>query len=57
MKLSIQVKSVYGRDLVYPRCKQSQLLAQLLNVKTFSEFHIGKLKALNYEFETVTNTI
>tara|TARA_R110002049_G_C8708325_1_gene523690 strand:+ start:132 stop:305 length:174 start_codon:yes stop_codon:yes gene_type:complete len=57
MKLSIQVKSVYGRELVYPFCKQSQLLAQLLNVKTFSEFHIGKLKALHYEFETVTNTI
>ena len=57
MKLLIKQKSVYGRELVYPFCKQSQLLAQLLNVKTFSEFHIGKLKALNYEFETVTNII
>ena len=51
MKLSIQVKSVYGRDLIYPCCKKSQLIANMLNVKTLSQSHITKLKQLGYYFE------
>tara|TARA_R110000822_G_scaffold289775_1_gene411129 strand:+ start:226 stop:417 length:192 start_codon:yes stop_codon:yes gene_type:complete len=58
MKLSVELKAVYGRDLIYPACDQSQLIAELLNVKTLSLFHVRKLKALGYDFETInTNTL
>lgn len=51
MKLSIQIKSVFGRDLIYPRCTKSHLIANMLNVKTLSQSHITKLKQLGYYFE------
>tara|TARA_R110000796_G_scaffold3509_1_gene13651 strand:+ start:1303 stop:1518 length:216 start_codon:yes stop_codon:yes gene_type:complete len=50
--LTVELKSIYGRDLIYPACDQSQLMAELLNVKTLSLFHIRKLRRLGYEFRS-----
>ena len=51
-QLKIHVKNVYGRELLYPQCKQSMLITDLLNVKTLSHFHIVKLKQLGYEIKS-----
>lgn len=50
--LKVELKEVYGRELIYPSCTQSKLLTELLNVKTLTMVHIRKLKKLGYEFET-----
>ena len=46
--LKVELKEVYGRDLIYPSCTQSKLLTELLNVKTLNDYQIRKLTALDY---------
>lgn len=50
MNLTIELKTVYGNDLVYPICNKAIKLCQLTNQKTFSKFAINKLKELGYTF-------
>ena len=50
MNLTIELKTVYGIDLVYPICNKAIKLCQLTNQKTFSKFAINKLKELGYTF-------
>ena len=50
MNLTIELKTVYGNDLIYPICNKAIKLSQLTNQKTFSKFAINKLKELGYTF-------
>jgi hypothetical protein len=50
MNLTIELKTVYGNNLVYPICNKAIKLCQLTNQKTFSKFAINKLKELGYTF-------
>jgi len=50
MNLIIELKNVYGNDLVYPICDKAKKLCELTNQKTFSKFAINKLKELGYTF-------
>ena len=50
MNLTIELKTVYGNDLVYPICNKAIKLCQLTNQKTFSKFAINKRKELGYTF-------
>ena len=50
MNLIIELKTVYGNDLIYPICNKAIKLCQLTNQKTFSKFAINKLKELGYTF-------
>lgn len=50
MNLTIELKTVYGNNLVYPICNKAIILCQLTNQKTFSKFAINKLKELGYTF-------
>jgi hypothetical protein len=57
MILKVQIKQVYGNELVYPVCDQSIILSKLLNSKTFTKRHIDYLKQLNYQFEITSQSI
>lgn len=46
--LKLQIKSVYGNDLIYPICEQSKLFAQLINKKTFSYGDLRLIERLGY---------
>jgi hypothetical protein len=46
--LKLQIKNVYGNDLIYPVCDQSKLFAQLLNKKTFSHMDLCLIERLGY---------
>ncbi len=47
--IRLKIKSAYGVKRLYAACEISALFAELLQTKTFSEFHISKIKALGYE--------
>ncbi len=48
MIITVQVRSVYGNELVYPMDDTSLLFARLLNVKTFNHHQLSTIKALGY---------
>ena len=50
-ELIIEKKSVYGNELIYPRCETSEKFACLLNVKTFNEHQIHYIKSLGFTFK------
>lgn len=54
--LTVELKSNYGRELIYPACNQSKLITELLNVKTLTLLHIRKLRRLGYEFQSKQNS-
>lgn len=49
--LQLEVRTVYGRELIYPVCLQSQLLLALVNSKTFSPKHVRALINAGYTIE------
>jgi hypothetical protein len=55
MELEVEVKNLYGRDVVYPVCEKSQLLTRLSGNRTLTSEAIAVIKRLGYTF-TTTNT-
>lgn len=47
-ELQVEMKIVFGRELIYPVCNDSKLICELLNVKTLNDYQIRKLTALDY---------
>jgi hypothetical protein len=54
MELQVQVKTVYGNELVYPICDKAKALCSLTGAKTFSQHHIETIKELGYSFKLVS---
>ena len=50
MNLTIEIKSVYGNELIYPVCNQALKLCSLTGQKTFKKSSIRILKELGYSF-------
>ena len=50
MKLTVEVKNVYGNDLVYPVCDYAKGLCRITGQRTFSNWHIEELKGLGFTF-------
>jgi hypothetical protein len=48
MHITVQVRNVYGNDLVYPADGQAALFAFLVGAKTFNASQIGTIRALGY---------
>lgn len=57
MGLEVEVKNVYGRDVVYPVCEKSRLLAQLSGNRTLTPEAVAVIKTLGYTFTTTTKEI
>ena len=59
MKIKVEIKSVYGKRLIYPVCEKAKLFANLIGQKTlgelgYSEYNINSIKELGYSIEVVT---
>jgi len=54
MELLIEIKNIYGRDVIYPICEKSQLLTRLSGNRTLTEEAIAVIKRLGYTFITTT---
>lgn len=46
MIIYVEIRSVYGNDLIYPVCDKAQALCRLLGTKTIPVDRIGPLKAM-----------
>jgi hypothetical protein len=57
MHIILQVRNVYGNDLVYPMCDTSALLARLAGAKTFNRGQLATIKALGYEIRVAAGRL
>ena len=55
--ITVSVKSVYGRQTIYPVCEQAKLLASLTGNKTLSQADISTIKALGYNITVEQPTL
>jgi hypothetical protein len=46
--ITVELKSIYGVQAVYPACHQSRLFAEIANTKTLTRAAIEKIKKLGY---------
>ena len=51
--IKLQIKSVYGNELVYPACDTSKMLTRLTGKKTFDNSNLDTIKELGYIIEWV----
>lgn len=55
--LVVEVKNVYGNELVYPVSDNAIILCNMTESKTFSKTNITRLKALGYIFRVTTPSL
>ena len=48
MKITVEIKSVFGTEKIYPACKDAQLFADIAGTKTLSRNVIAMIKGLGY---------
>ena len=48
-KIIVEVKSVYGNDLIYPVCDDAKTFTVMAGTKTLSPLMITSIKHLGYE--------
>ena len=49
--IQVEVKYVYGKQMVYPICETAHLLAKLANQRSLTPSSIITIKALGYAIE------
>ena len=57
MNITVEVKTVYGIDRVYPVCGKSRIFTRLAGTKTLSTYDISKIKELGYTVQVKTPTL
>ena len=56
-ELQVNIKNHYGKDFIYPYCKQSEVFAILTGKKTLSQNDINWIKTLGYTFKVVERAL
>ena len=51
MKITIQIKSVYGNETIYPVCAKALQFAKMLNQKTLTKRDLQNIQELGFEIE------
>lgn len=51
--IKLQIKSVYGNEMIYPACETSKTLANLTRKKTLDNRDLEMIKSLGYVIEWV----
>lgn len=47
-EIIVQIKSVYGNEVIYPVCEHSKLFAELAGTKTLTKQAVNVIKNLGY---------
>ena len=50
-KVRVEIRSVYGNDLIYPCNDEAKNFSRLVNKKTFSKEDLAIIKDLGFEIE------
>ena len=57
MEIEVQVKTVYGNNLIYPICNKAKSFTTLTKTKTLSREDIAVIKALGYSVKATAQAI
>lgn len=57
MEIKVQVRSVYGNDLVYPACPDAARFAEIAGTKTLSHSVLCLIEALGYTIIQTTPSV
>ncbi len=57
LRIEVEIKSVYGKYLLYPICEKAKIFADLVGTKTLSARDIGRIKKLGYTVFSVSERI
>jgi hypothetical protein len=57
MAITVEIKSVYGNEMIYPACDKARQFAALIGTKTLTRDAIAKIKALGYEIQVKAPTL
>lgn len=49
VKVFVTIKNVYGRELVYPACPVTEIIASIARTKTLSDNDLDAIRKLGYE--------
>lgn len=49
--ITVELKSIYGVQAVYPACHASKLFAQIAGTKTLTRAAVASIKALGFTVE------
>ncbi len=51
MRITIQIRNVYGNETIYPACKTSAFFCRLAGTKTFTDEMLRLIRAQGYQIE------
>lgn len=51
MKITIEIRDVYGIRTIYPHCQTAKLLAKLAGTRTITRHALETIKQLGYSIE------
>ena len=51
MKITIEVRDIYGIRTIYPHCQTAKLFARLAGTKTITRHALETIRALGYTVE------
>jgi hypothetical protein len=57
MKITVEVRDVYGTTKYYPMCDRAKFFASIAETKTLTPHALEKIKALGYEIEVKTKEV
>jgi hypothetical protein len=57
MEIKVSIKSVYGVERIYPKCRIAQTFLALMRKRTFDRDEIQEIKSMGYTVEVVTETL
>jgi hypothetical protein len=57
MQIKVQIKSVYGRDTVYPACPDAGRFACIAGTTTLTDRTLRLIRSLGYEIVVVHPTV
>ena len=57
MQIKVQIKSVYGRDTVYPACPDARRFADISGAKAITDRTLSLVRELGYEIVVVHPTV
>ena len=57
MKITVEIKNVYGEQKVYPVCYRAELFAAIAGTKTLTGPTIDRIKLMGYAVEVSQPTL
>lgn len=57
IKVFVTIKNVYGREMVYPACPVTEIIASIAKTKTLSDNDLSAIRKLGYEIAVKERTL